>query len=83
MPSAEIQRSVLILAAHFRITWSGSAGTQIGYYFAWLRFYTIALMYLALVGTFVWWREGMSAQGSGDGLGIPGGSFGSRNGVLL
>lgn len=33
------------------------AGTKIAYYFAWLQFYTLALVFPTVVGLVVWWKE--------------------------
>lgn len=49
MPSPDFQR------LFFRVRFA--AGTKIGYYFAWLKFYTAALVYPTVVGLFVWWSE--------------------------
>lgn len=39
-----------------------SPGTKVGYYFAWLKFYTAALVFPTVIGLWVWWTERVNAE---------------------
>lgn len=47
------------------------AGTKIGFYFAWLKFYTAALVYPTLMGLLVWWTERLNRQAGDRPTGAP------------
>ena len=47
------------------------AGTKIGFYFAWLKFYTAALVYPTLMGLLVWWTERVNRQARDHPTGAP------------
>lgn len=42
-------------------------GTKVAFYFAWLQFYTAALVFPTMVGILVWWRERVHTDVEYDG----------------
>ncbi|CAM9165657.1 unnamed protein product [Ectocarpus sp. 8 AP-2014] len=42
-------------------------GTKVGYYFAWLKFYTAALVFPTVVGLLVWWTERVNSLAESSG----------------
>lgn len=46
--------------------WLNTTGTKIAYYYAWLKFYTLALVFPTVVGIIIWWREGTHANDGHD-----------------
>eukprot|EP00903_Cladosiphon_okamuranus_P008980 g8591.t1 len=46
-------------------------GTKVGYYFAWLKFYTAALVFPTVIGLWVWWTEGVNAELENSGVCVP------------
>lgn len=47
-------------------------GTKVGYYFAWLKFYTAALVFPTVIGLWVWWTERVNAENEKSGICVPG-----------
>lgn len=47
-------------------------GTKVGYYFAWLKFYTAALVFPTVVGLLVWWTERVNSLAESSGTCVQG-----------